>query len=153
MGLWPWSTPSAMWLDDTSGQILAGTRDGPGGRKCVGTARQMLQGTLRSSFKQKAPETLNTTLAVVATNARLSKVEAQKVAEMSTVGLAKTISPVFTNFDGDIVFCLSLGKLKTDINLLGLMGSVAVAGAVKRGVMQAEGIVGLPAYKDLKVDD
>jgi L-aminopeptidase/D-esterase-like protein len=135
-------------VDDAGGRILAGTRGAPDGRKCISTALQMQKGILRPSFKD-TPTPLNTTLAVVATNARLTKVEAQKAAEMSSVGLARTISPVFTNFDGDVIFCLSLGKIKADLNLVGLLGSMAVAQAVKRAVMKAEGTVGLPSYKDL----
>ena len=51
----------------------------------------------------------HTTLAVVATNARLTKVQATKLAQLAGLGMARTIYPVNTMFDGDIVFALSLG--------------------------------------------
>ena len=74
----------------------------------------------------------NTTLAVVATNARLNKVQATKLAQFATLGMARTIYPVNTMVDGDIVFALSLGALQADINNLGVAAAEAVAQAILR---------------------
>ena len=56
---------------------------------------------------------------VVATNARLNKVQATKLAQLGSLGMARTIYPVNTMFDGDITFALSIGDKTADINALG----------------------------------
>ena len=87
----------------------------------------------------------NTTLAVVATNARLTKVEATKLAQFASLGMARTIYPVNTMFDGDIVFALSLGTSQADINTLGTAAAEAVAQAILRAVRLATSLGGVPA--------
>ena len=91
----------------------------------------------------------NTTLGVIATNAALSKGEAAKVAQMAFSGLVKTISPIHSLFDGDLIFVLSLGKHEANINTLGLLSEEAIIKSVKRAVMKAEGFGVIPAYRDL----
>ena len=86
----------------------------------------------------------NTTLAVVATNARLTKLQAKKLAEFGGLGMARAICPVNTMVDGDIVFALSLGSLEADINALGVAAAEAVAEAILRAVESARGMGGLP---------
>ena len=71
---------------------------------------------------------------MVATNARLTKVQATKLAQMAGLGMARTIYPVNTMFDGDIVFALSLGEQPGDVNTLGVAAAEAVcAGDPARG--------------------
>ena len=91
----------------------------------------------------------NTVLTVVATNAELDRSEAGQVARMISGGLGKNISPVHTQFDGDIVFVLSLGKAKVDINLVGSLGAEVVSEAIKRAVKKADGLEIIPAWKDI----
>jgi L-aminopeptidase/D-esterase-like protein len=76
----------------------------------------------------------NTTLAVVATNASLNKEQATKVAQMAQVGISRTTRPAHTMFDGDIVFAMSVGKKKADVNVIGAVATDLVAEAVVRGV-------------------
>jgi L-aminopeptidase/D-esterase-like protein len=99
----------------------------------------MKAGALRGGFERR-----NTTLAVVATNARLSKVTATKLAQFGSLGMARTIFPVNTMFDGDVVFALSVGEAQADINTLGVAAAEAVAQAVVRAVRNAPAMGGLP---------
>jgi L-aminopeptidase/D-esterase-like protein len=86
----------------------------------------------------------NTTLVVVATNAKLTKVQANKLAQQASLGMARTIFPVNTMFDGDIAFALSLGDQKADINVLGIAAAEAVAEAIVRAVKLAKTLGGIP---------
>jgi L-aminopeptidase/D-esterase-like protein len=86
----------------------------------------------------------NTTLAVVATNARLSKVGASRLAEMANLGMERTIFPVHTAFDGDLCFALSLGNETADLNALGVAAAEAVAGAILQAVKSAPTLGGVP---------
>ncbi|HEV7370100.1 P1 family peptidase [Arenibaculum sp.] len=96
----------------------------------------------------------NTTLGVVATNLRLTKAEARRVAVMAQDGYARAIRPVHTPYDGDTVFVLSTGTLDLDAprpELLYRVGALAadcVARAVARGVFEAEALGRFPAYRE-----
>ncbi len=84
----------------------------------------------------------NTTLAVVATNARLTKTEAQRLAIMAQTGLGRALYPVHTPLDGDVVFAVSTGEIPLDdpiidLTHIGAAASEALARAVARGVYAA----------------
>ena len=88
---------------------------------------------------------------MVATNARLTKAQATKVAQMAHDGLARTIRPVHTPRDGDVVFALSLGgDVVVDVGLVGALAAEVVAAAIVRGVQTATTLHGIPAAQDLK---
>lgn len=98
----------------------------------------------------------NTTIGVVATNARLTKSEALRIAIMAQDGYARSIRPVHTPFDGDTVFAVSTGHWGTDIenradlvNRIGLVAADCLARAVARGVYEASALGALPAYRDV----
>ncbi|MGZ3613765.1 MAG: P1 family peptidase, partial [Thermodesulfobacteriota bacterium] len=91
----------------------------------------------------------NTTLGVIATNADLSKKEVQQVAQIAHSGLAKVISPFHTTFDGDLIFAISLGKKKSNVNTVGLLGEQALIRSVERAVTQADGLGVIPGYRDI----
>jgi len=74
-----------------------------------------------------------------------------KVAQIAHSGLAKVISPLHTTFDGDLVFAISYGKKKADVNTIGLLGEVALMESVKRAIIKADGFGVIPAYEDLAV--
>ncbi|MFQ6104415.1 MAG: P1 family peptidase [Candidatus Glassbacteria bacterium] len=116
-------------IDPSCGHIIAGTLSEDGKR---------FEDTLRL-LKEKGPgPTLsgffNTTLAVVATDARLDKEGAIKVAQMAHDGLARTIRPVHTMVDGDVIFSLSTGRKKADVSAVGAAAADVVAEAVIRAV-------------------
>lgn len=124
--------------DPATGRILAGARKTPEGSDFVDTQEHMKTGAV-GGFAVR-----NTTLVVVATNAKLTKVQARKLAEQGSLGMARTIFPVNTMFDGDITFALSLGDRQTDINVLGVAASEAVAQAIVRAVKLAKTLGGVP---------
>jgi L-aminopeptidase/D-esterase-like protein len=104
----------------------------------------MRRGVLPRGYR---PE--NTTLAVVATNARLSKLQATKVAQMAQHGLVRAISPVHTTLDGDLIIGLATGEVEGETNAVGVAAADAVAEAILRAVKTATSLGGLPAWRDL----
>ena len=117
-----------------------GARKAPDSREFAGTVERMLRGELGGLQRS------NTTLAVVATNARLTKVQANKLAQFASLGMARTIYPVNTMSDGDTAFALSVGDHEADINVLGVAAAEALAKAIVRAVRFAKtlgGVVGL----------
>lgn len=95
----------------------------------------------------------NTTLGIVATNARLTKPEAARVATMAHDGLARSIEPVHTGFDGDAVFAASLGVAEVGgaaAEVVGAWGARVMAEAVADAASAAEGLPGLPSASDLR---
>jgi L-aminopeptidase/D-esterase-like protein len=104
----------------------------------------------------------NTTLAVVATDATLTKPQAQKIAMMAHDGMARAIRPAHTMFDGDIVFCLATGKKPLPempgffsapaaqaVNVLGHSAADCLARAIIRGILAAHSTQVTKAYRDL----
>jgi len=91
----------------------------------------------------------NTTLGIVATNARLSKPQANKVAQMAHDGLARAIYPVHTTVDGDVVFAASTGGVETVPDVVGAWGARVIEESIVRAVRAAEGMYGIPAARDL----
>ncbi len=132
-------------LDWRTGELLAGLRDSPRGRELVSTAAQLRAGRGRAGFGGPA-----TTLGLVATDVRLSKGELHKLAQMAANGLTRSLSPAFSTFDGDVVFSLSGGDKKADLNILGLLAEEALAEAIKRAVTETKSLGGLPARQDLR---
>jgi L-aminopeptidase/D-esterase-like protein len=126
-------------LDDRTGTILAGVR-APRGKGFLNMAQ-----TLRTAeFPPGIGAGEATTLAVVATTARLSKEDTNALARIAHDGLARVIAPVHTLYDGDTVFALSLGDAQADAVSLGSAAVDAVAEAIKRGVREAQGAGGVP---------
>lgn len=76
----------------------------------------------------------NTTLITIFTNARFSKSELKRIAKVASAGMARAISPVFTQYDGDIVFCFSLGDHIASENVVGAMAAEAVRDAIINAV-------------------
>jgi len=132
-------------IDPSTGRVVAGVRTEDGGG--LADAR-VLQ---RSGATQKSPIGENTTIGVVATNAKLTKTQATKIAQMAHDGLARAISPVHSMADGDTLFALATGSLAApaDVNLVGALAADVVAEAVLRAVRNATGIPGFPAARDL----
>jgi L-aminopeptidase/D-esterase-like protein len=133
--------------DFHTGKILAGARS-PDGKGFINSMDIILHG----GYVLSPPSDWNTTIGVVATNARLSKTEITKVAQMAHDGLARTINPVHTQFDGDSIFGLATGALdlKVSAGTVGMIAAATTARAVVRAVTEAEGLPGLPSYRDLQ---
>jgi L-aminopeptidase/D-esterase-like protein len=131
-------------IDPSTGQVIAGVR-GPDGK--LADARKLLrQGTGREGRSGE-----NTTIGIVATNAKLTKVQAQKVAQMAHDGYARAISPIHTPADGDTVFSLATGTWDGQVNYgqIGALAAEVMADAIVRAATQATSSHGLPSARDL----
>jgi L-aminopeptidase/D-esterase-like protein len=131
-------------IDPATGQVVAGAR-GPDGKLL--DARKLLRGELARPGRPGE----NTTIGVVATNAKLTKVEAQKMAMMAADGYARAIDPVHTPGDGDTVFSLATGTWEGQANYgqIGALAAEAMADAIVRAAVTATASHGLPAARDL----
>lgn len=133
-------------IDPSTGRVIAGLRTEDG--KGLADVRALI----RSGAVPRARPGQNTTIGVVATNARLTKTQATKVAQMAQDGLARALSPTHTPFDGDTVFALATGSHQGNVELLavGALAAEAMADAIVRAVHAATGIPGYPAVRDLQ---
>ncbi len=137
-----------------SNRILAGARKSKRSLQFADSSKWIKKGVTHRQFGVPAPadaSAFNTTLGVVATNAGLTKKEVQQVSQIAHSGLAKVISPLHTTFDGDLIFAVSLGKKKSDVNTVGLLGEEVLIDSVKRAITKADGLGIIPAYQDLLV--
>ncbi|MBI4885923.1 MAG: P1 family peptidase [Acidobacteria bacterium] len=135
-------------IDPATGQVVAGVRTADG--KSLADARTLLRdGTLLRAVAPRGAE--NTTIAVVATNARLTKTDVNRVALMADDGLARALSPSHTSGDGDTVFALATGRWPgtADTSIIGALAADVLAAAIVRAAVQAAGLGGLPSARDL----
>jgi L-aminopeptidase/D-esterase-like protein len=132
-------------VDPASGRVVAGVRNDDG---TLADARRLV----RAGLGRPAGAGEQTTLAIVATNAALTKTQASRIATVAHDGLARTIYPVHTPVDGDTVFAMASGThtASPDMLLLGALASDVLADAVVRAVTQAKGLPSIPAAQDLK---
>ena len=133
-------------VDPASGAVVAGARADDGSLRDV---RKLL----RSGAPLQRPRVAeNTTLAVVATNAQLTKAEANRVALMADAGIARAVTPAHTTADGDTVFALATGRWsgRADTNEIGALAADVLAAAIVRAVKQATTVAGIPAARDIK---
>jgi L-aminopeptidase/D-esterase-like protein len=131
-------------IDNVTGKIIAGLRKSEDRADFANTVQQIKEGAVKKQFG-----IVNTTLGVVATNAKFNKRDITKIAQMAQGGLIKTISPVHTTFDGDLVFALSMGELEADINKVGVLAEFVLVEAIKRAVKKADGFGIVPAFRDI----
>lgn len=132
-------------VDPATGEIVAGVRDEDGSGFV--DARALLRG--RSGLTGGPGE--NTTIGVVATNASLTKAEANKLAQMAHDGLARAVYPAHTPWDGDTIFALATGEVdgEADLIVLGAVAADVFAAAILDAVRSAAGLEGLPSVSDL----
>ena len=133
-------------IDPQTGQIIAGARslDGTGFADTLAVMKSLVNKTGLEFAGSR-----DTVIGVVATNARLNKEEANKVAQMAHDGLARTVRPAHTMFDGDTLFALATGSIEADVNTVGAYAAEVVAEAIVRAIKTAEGVAGLPAWQNL----
>ncbi|MBN1430211.1 MAG: P1 family peptidase [Anaerolineae bacterium] len=132
-------------VDPASGQIVAGTRKPPRGKEFANTLASLrgLVGKAAVGFAGR-----NTVIGVVATNAKLTKEETNKVAQMAQDGLARAIRPAHTMFDGDTIFALSTGKKMAPVTVVGAYAAEAFSQAILSGVRSAVSMGDRPAAQD-----
>ena len=124
--------------DPATRKIIAGARTAPDSSEFADSEAAMLKGVAGAGGRR------NTTLGIVATNARLQKTEATKLARLASLGYARAISPVNTMADGDIVFALSAGTESASVDALGVAAAEAVGQAIVRAVKLAKTMAGVP---------
>jgi L-aminopeptidase/D-esterase-like protein len=136
-------------VDPGTGRVVAGVRTPDG--KGLADARALLRAGALAPTRGSASTGQNTTIGVVATNARLTKTQATKVAQMAHDGLARAISPVHTPDDGDVVFAIATGTApgEAEVSVIGSLAAEAMADAILRAVRAAKGIPGYPSAADL----
>jgi L-aminopeptidase/D-esterase-like protein len=134
-------------VDPATGAVVAGVRTEDGKR--LADARLLIRSP-QPSANAPAPGA-NTTIAVVATNAKLTKVQASRVALMADDGLARAINPAHTPADGDTVFALATGRWdgQADVLTIGALAAEALSEAIVRAATQATASGGLPSARDL----
>jgi len=126
-------------IDPSTAKIIAGARNASG--DFANSAEVMKKGSGQSLVRQ------NTTLVVVVTNAALTKVDANRLAHVAQAGMVRTINPINTTSDGDVVIALSIGTEKASIDALGVAASEAVAESILRAVRSAVTLGGVPGLK------
>jgi L-aminopeptidase/D-esterase-like protein len=135
-------------VDPQTGRVVAGLRTEDG--KALADVRTLIR---RGSIGQRTEPRAgaNTTIGVVATNARMTKSDVTRVALMADDGLARAISPSHTVGDGDTVFALATGRWSGESNttIVGALAADVLAEAVVRAVTRGTGLGGLPSARDL----
>lgn len=140
-------------IDPATGKLIAGARTADG-KKLAGT----MAGILRGEALPPMLGGTNTTIGLIATDAKLDKAQAQKVAEMAQDGLARAINPAHTMFDGDTIFAVATGKTTStnpaNVTLIGALAAEAMSQAIVRAIRAARGIQispgqNLPSAADL----
>ncbi len=124
-----------------NGNIIAGAREEDG---FLDTYEY-----LKSQNSYSKPLGKNTTLTVVATNASMTKDEANKMAQVAHDGYARAIKPVHTVYDGDCIFAMSTGDVKYDVMTLCEAAAEATEKAIINAVKSTEGVMGLPSYTEI----
>lgn len=92
----------------------------------------------------------NTTISLVATNAKLTKANCNKISQMAHDGYARSINPVHTMNDGDTIFTLASGEVAADINLVGILAAKTISKSIANAIYSAEDSGGLVSYKSIK---
>ena len=134
---------------DEAGRIIAGTRPlrtGPLRGEGYADTLALLRGMTGRLALRIAGATV---IGVVATNARLDKEQVNKVAQMAQDGLARTIRPAHTLFDGDTLFALATGRVRASVTLVGAYAAEMVAQAILAAASSAVAAGGLPAGTDV----
>ncbi|MFZ2446214.1 MAG: P1 family peptidase [Syntrophobacteraceae bacterium] len=134
-------------FDPATGAKVAGARKSARSLELADSMPELLKMTCFRGFSGAEA----TIVGAVATNAKLDKTQLTKVAQMAHDGLARTVFPAHTQYDGDTIFALSCGDLEgPEVSMVGALAVLAASEAVLRAVRKAESIDGIPAYADIK---
>lgn len=131
-------------LDPATGRKLAGPLDEAG--RTMGDSEEIMADAHTENTHLFSG---NTSIGVVVTNARLTKAQATKLASMAHNGYARTMRPAHTMFDGDTIFAMSAGEIRTELSVVGMLAARAMERAVVAAVSTATSLCGVPAHQDL----
>lgn len=132
--------------DPDSGRTVAGCRAAPDSTELAGAEPYLA--TLPP--ERAHPWEGNTTLAVVMTDAGLSKAASLKICQMAFGGLYRSLAPALGLYDGDLVVTLSTGEVEGHVNQIGVLAQEAVGKAIVTAVREADGLGAVPAVQDLQ---
>ena len=130
-------------IDPSTGEIIAGVRPESGEEFMPST--YYMKEVLNTGIN---PLSGNTTIGVIATNAKLNKIQATKISMMTHDGFARAINPIHTLHDGDTIFTLSTGDIEADISSIGAIAAEVMAEAIVAGIKAAKSAYGIPGYAD-----
>lgn len=145
-------------VDPANGAIIAGARTITKGPIRVGDdayfadTLAMMRSTLGRSALAMAGKQ-NTVIGAILTNAKLNKNESNKLAQCAQNGLALTIRPAHTMFDGDTIFALASNKKSYNLHTLAAHAPLVVAEAVLNAMRHATDIPGIPAMRSAPISD
>jgi L-aminopeptidase/D-esterase-like protein len=131
--------------DPATGATIAGCRLAPESLELAGAERVLAALTPEGAHPWEG----NTTLAVVMTDADLTKAAALKVCQMAFGGLYRALAPALSQYDGDLVVTLATGARPAHVNQIGTLAQHAVALAILAAVREADGFGRIPAWRDL----
>ncbi|HVY55952.1 MAG TPA: P1 family peptidase [Thermodesulfobacteriota bacterium] len=135
-------------ISPENGEIIAGVRSAPRGRKFAGTVKLFKKGVKFREVKYQ-----NTTLTVVATNAGFTRAELGRIANIAQTGIARVVSPVHTVADGDVVIAVSCGDMSGDANLTGIIAAELTGTAILRAVRHSKSLGGIPSAGELNGEE
>lgn len=131
-------------IDPKTGKILAGALN-EDKRSFANTEEKMIQ----QYNSKKNLFSGNTTIGIIATNAKLTKSQATKISSMAHNGYGRTMRPAHSMVDGDTIFTLSTGDVEAEMNVVGLLATRVMEEAVIRAIKKATPLGGYKCYKDL----
>ncbi|MDH3963446.1 MAG: P1 family peptidase, partial [Deltaproteobacteria bacterium] len=127
-----------------NGELLAGVRT-EDGRQLANVAASLPELEVLTGFTGT-----NTVLGVVATNAKFSKTELTRVAQMAQAGIARAVVPAHSLYDGDTIYALSTGThTGVEVTVVGALAAQLMGQAIVHGILHAVGVDGLPSHRDL----
>ena len=133
--------------DPSTGTYIAGVLDDKKGT--VLSPDQFFQDMAKGAGEAKMPLRTNTTISCIATNAKLTKAQATKVAQMAADAYAHTIYPTHTTNDGDTIFVMATGEVEAPVDVVGVMATSALEKAILDAAWSAEGAYGHPSARDI----
>jgi L-aminopeptidase/D-esterase-like protein len=129
-------------LVDDDGRFLARARVGDD------VPRFPSPGSAFGAWRRPGGPTDNTVIGCIVTDAKLSKRDAFRVADLGHSGTVRAVRPAHTESDGDALFCLATGKVEASVDLVAHLAAEAVAMAARSGPQHAAGAAGLPGLAD-----
>jgi L-aminopeptidase/D-esterase-like protein len=127
---------------DEQGQILAGLRADDGTFSGMMNALR----AIGHGMPVAPPSGENTVIGAIATNAKLTKAQVNKVAQMAHDGIARAVNPAHTMFDGDAIFALASGEKEAETTAIGAFAAETMAQAIRNGVRYATSLDGVRAW-------
>ncbi|MGL4797348.1 MAG: P1 family peptidase [Paraclostridium sp.] len=126
-----------------NGKVIAGVlNDNKDGY--LNTYELMKQGVNKGGFNID-----NTTIGIIATNAKLNKAQCKKISQMAHNGYAKAIFPIHTPHDGDTIFTISTGEIESDVTLLGSLATEVMEKSIINAIKNSEGVGEIPSYNEI----